>query len=271
MSVDLVIATRNDNPGELRASLQPLCDLILSGELVVYIVNDSDEPLRVNSLPAGIAPEVHVVTTDARLGLAHALNIGIELGSSKFIARLDVGDKSSSKRFFEQKLFLENNTNISLLGIKSTLNFFDSSGEKVRSLSSQGPLSNTEVIAELKKCNPIVHGSIMFRRKCFQDVGGYDEALIVAQDFGLYMKFYRFGFGLEVIQGPEHSHDFRAASSNTLLKNKLSRWNAMKLRLKYFSFHDYLSPSFILFFMKDAAFILLPSVLISKAKGYLGR
>jgi glycosyltransferase involved in cell wall biosynthesis len=271
MSVDLVIATRNDNPCGLRASLQPLYDLILSGELKVYLVNDSDEPLRLNSLPAGFAPVVHVVTTDARLGLAHALNIGIELGSSEFIARLDVGDKSSSKRFSEQKLFLENNTSVSLLGIKSMLHFYDNSGEKVRSASSQGPLSNSEVIAELKKCNPIVHGSIMFRRKCFQDVGGYDEGLIVAQDFGLYMKFYRFGFGFEIIQGPDHSHDFWEGSSNTLLKNKLSRWNAMKLRLKYFSFSDYLSAPFIFFFLKDAILIVLPSFLMSWVRGILGR
>lgn len=271
MSVDLVIATRNDNPCGLRASLQPLYDLILSGELKVYLVNDSDEPLRLNSLQAGIAPVVHLVTTDARLGLAHALNIGIELGSSEFIARLDVGDNSSSKRFSEQKLFLENNTSVSLLGIKSMLHFYDNIGEKVRSVSSQGPLSNAEVIAELKKCNPFVHGSIMFRRKCFQDVGCYDEELMVAQDFGLYMKFYRFGFGFEIIQGPDHSHDFREGSSNTLLKNKLSRWNAMKLRLKYFSFNDYLSAPFIFFFLKDAILIALPSFLMSWVRGILGR
>ena len=271
MSIDLVIATRNDNPIGLQTSLLPLYDLIHSGELIVYIVNDSDEPLRLNPLLAGITPQVHVVNTAARLGLAHALNVGVGLGSSEFVARLDVGDQSSSKRFSEQKLFLENNTSVSLLSIKSMLNFYDSSGEKVRSASSQGPLSNAEVIAELKKCNPIVHGSIMFRRKCFQDVGGYDEELIVAQDFGLYMKFYRFGFGFEIIQGPDHSHDFWEGSSNTLLKNKLSRWNAMKLRLKYFSFNDYLSAPFILFFMKDAALIVLPSFLMSWVRGVLGR
>lgn len=271
MPIDLVISTRNDNPLGLYNSLLPISNLIQSGNIIVYVVNDSDRPLSQKSLPSEISSIVKVIDIQKRLGLAHALNVGISIGSSDLIARLDVGDKSSPDRFLEQKSFLQNNKDISLVGIKSILNFYDSKGRKIHSSSSKGPLSNSETIKQFKKCNPIVHGSIMFRRACFNEVDGYDEKLIVAQDFGLYMKLYRSGFKFKVLDGPFHSHDFYQNKSNTMLKNKLSRLNAMKLRLRYFFIKDFFSASLISSFIKDLIMLSFPSIIMAWIKRVLIR
>jgi glycosyltransferase involved in cell wall biosynthesis len=269
MSIDLILSTRNDNASGLRNSLLPLRDLILQDEIVVFVVNDSDRDLLPNSLPVEIVCKVHVVKTQTRLGLAHALNVGAAIGTSEFIARLDVGDWSVPERFLEQRSFLESHDGVGLVGIKSMLNFHDRSGTITRSIVSKGPLSHEQIVGELKKSNPFVHGSIMFRRQCFVDAGGYDESLLVAQDFGLYMRFYHLGFLLAIIEGARHSHAFYEDYSNTLKKNKLSRWNAMKVRIRYFGIAEYFSFPFFFSFLKDLLLLMLPLSFIVFLRGLL--
>ena len=212
---------------------------------------------------------VTVISTESRQGLAHALNVGISQGSCKYIARIDVGDSCTIERLEVQKRHLEHHSDIDLIGIKSSLQYFSQDGRLLRTENSVGPLEHPQVVKQLKRRNPLIHGSIMFRRSCFQECGGYDEDLLVAQDFGLYMKFYQKDFKFTILDEAEHTHRFYLGRSNTLLKNRLSRWNAMKLRIKYLNVRDLLDIGFLIYFLKDLAFLIGPENALQKIRNFL--
>ena len=98
---------------------------------------------------------IKLIQNNKRIGISASLNIGIDAVCGEYIARMDADDISLPKRFERQVEFLENNTDIDVLGIKPV-----NIGAKWQ--------WNTETDASILKAgclfySPFVHSTIMMK------------------------------------------------------------------------------------------------------------
>ena len=66
-------------------------------------------------------PRIIIINNSINLRLAKSLNKGISLSQGMYIARMDADDISLPDRLYKQYSFLENNTDIDILGTAAIL------------------------------------------------------------------------------------------------------------------------------------------------------
>lgn len=118
-------------------------------------------------------------------GLISSLNFGIEKSQGKYIARMDADDISLPERFALQHEFMENNTDVALLG--SNIHYIDSNGKIFDTFYY--PTSNIDLKEKLPYSNYFAHSSVMMRTETVKRLGGYSQAYIHAEDYDLWLRF----------------------------------------------------------------------------------
>lgn len=122
-------------------------------------------------------------TGERRQGAAYAINCGIALSTGAYIARLDADDVSLPGRLLAQVQALEQDSGLVVVGTRAVLidttdviiGTFDVSGWDKPSLT-------------LRRKNPFVHSSLMFRRSALEAVGNYDPRCWRMQDYDLLLR-----------------------------------------------------------------------------------
>ena len=152
-------------------------------KLYSYIENKLTFKTKIIQIPVGT-------------GLPASLNIAIKESDSIFIARIDAGDKLfSPDRVTQQVKFLEKNPDYWCVG--SSIRIFDEAGNVIRIRNY--PETNSEIIKASYYINPIAHPSVIFRRKEFFELGGYDTNEF-NEDFALWVKSIASGYKLYNLQ-----------------------------------------------------------------------
>lgn len=124
---------------------------------------------------------LRILRNDRNMGLTKSLNKAIGQARGEIIARQDADDISLPKRFEKQVEYLETHPWVVLLGTSAF--YINDSGRIIGCL-----VVYTKPKAHLKRENQFVHGSTMFRRKAFEEVGGYDERYRFSQDYELWLR-----------------------------------------------------------------------------------
>tara|TARA_B100000609_G_scaffold198312_1_gene197619 strand:- start:2864 stop:3670 length:807 start_codon:yes stop_codon:yes gene_type:complete len=262
--IDILISSRNDNPSELFKTLECLDGLEEELSFSVVLINDSNKNIEEESIPESLKNKIKVLKTKNRSGLASALNEGIRHCSNEFIARIDQGDISSHKRFIDQLNEFTLDDELCFIGAKSELKYIDDNGQIIKKRNSIGPLGWKKLRIILKRKNPLVHGSVMFRKNSLIEAGGYDERYMFAQDYELYLRFIKKNMKGIIIDNINHEHKFYTKKSSTIIKNRKSRYFGMKARLMHFAFSDYLIFLNLVFLFKDLFLMFLPQSLYKK-------
>lgn len=117
------------------------------------------------------------------VGLARALNIGLEKCSCDLVARMDADDIAIYTRFQKQVDFMVMNSDVSILGTYCSI--IDDLGNQVS--NCELPIKHDSIVKELWSC-PIIHPSVMFRKVEIQRLGGYSEDLRRRQDYELWFR-----------------------------------------------------------------------------------
>jgi glycosyltransferase involved in cell wall biosynthesis len=117
-------------------------------------------------------------------GLTKSLNEAIASANGKYIARMDAGDYSWPTRIESQINLLEGDSNTGLVG--TSYSEITNKGEKItETILTEDPV-------QLKKSllyqNQFCHGTVMFRKKCINEVGWYRPEFIKAQDYDLWLR-----------------------------------------------------------------------------------
>ena len=118
------------------------------------------------------------------LGQTKSLNVGLSKSIGKYIARIDADDIYYPQKLGIQYYFLENNANIVACGTGSDK--IDKEGNKIGLRNP--PTSHSEIVATMLYRSPMIHISIMIRRKNFIECGGYNEAFPVCADYDLWYR-----------------------------------------------------------------------------------
>ena len=161
-------------------------------ELLVIDDASSDNTLELLITLENQNKNIKVFQNETNIGLTRSLNKLIKKVNSDYIARQDADDISVQNRISEQVKYLKKNPN--KIGC-STLSTDLYSKRYINLKSSYLPLSIV-----LKYKNPFVHGSFLFRKSVFSEIGLYDESFYYAQDYKLVSEIYLKGYSLGIVK-----------------------------------------------------------------------
>lgn len=161
-------------------------------DFALFVIDDgsSDETA---SLVASLADrDSRIKPIDcAGEGLIDALNQGLTLSSSPFIARMDADDISMPTRFEKQISYLRAHTDVDVVGCWTEL--IDKRGNLLDAIEKYPP-SPTEIRRQLlSNKNPLAHPTVMMRSDRVKTLGGYRKPLKAAEDFDLWLRMAETG------------------------------------------------------------------------------
>ena len=140
---------------------------------------------------------VKVVRLAANVGLARALNEGLQHCSEEYIARMDADDVSEPHRFSVEATHLDASPDTALVG--GWYRQFDAH-MKVLESTRRVPEHHHDLVRYARHRTPFNHVTAMFRRSAVLDVGGYPTKPGLMEDWWLALYLMRRGYRLHNIQ-----------------------------------------------------------------------
>lgn len=133
---------------------------------------------------------VKILMNEKNIGLTKSLNKGLSASKGKYIARMDADDISDLRRLEKQYLFMEEHTDVIVLG--SLIDYF---GEASRwKLKDSIKYANEDIKAQLLSGNCMVHPSVMIRKAILDENHiKYDEDYRHSQDYRLWEQLMDLG------------------------------------------------------------------------------
>lgn len=147
------------------------------------------------------------VFAPGRLGRARALNYAIQNAHGHFIVQQDFDDLSYPERIEIQIDFLKRNPDIGAVGAYYIVRDSIRNEQYVR----KPPLTHEEIVNAMVKYIPFAHTLVTFRKKAWEDVGGYPLVTDIV-DLRMWIKFVKAGWRLANIPKILGEHFVHSAS-----------------------------------------------------------
>ena len=197
-----------DAESTLVASLQSVSTQTFTRfEFIIIDDGSSDRTGAILRAAAEKDPRI-LVPPQSPSGLAVSLNRAIALAKGQYVARQDADDISMPTRLALQVERLEMDTDLGALGTAATV--INADGHVTGRFPTAHGVS--AVRRGLLSCRITpVHGSMMVRRDCLANVGGYREAFPVSQDFDLWLRLIEH---VEIDNLTELLYQWRASSES---------------------------------------------------------
>lgn len=178
--ISVIMPTLNDVEYVERAVRSILNQNMSSLELI--IIDDGSRDGTLERIGEFDDPRVSVFKRETETGVTSARNDGIRRASGEYIAVHDADDWSAPERFEKQVAYLNANPNVALIGTGAYL--VDQTGN----VRSRRRVLEDPSLDDLIEHNEFVHGSVMMRREVLEEMGGYDEWFLVAEDYDLWLR-----------------------------------------------------------------------------------
>jgi glycosyltransferase involved in cell wall biosynthesis len=159
-------------------------------------------------------PRIKVIRNQPNQGPVRTMNIGLRYARGEFIAVHDSDDMSLPQRLETQVNFLRANPQIALVG--GGAYFIDEEGEILRigTLPRKGP---EEVRQLLSEGRTFIHTSVMYRRRCIEAIGWYDEFFAYSHDYDMLI---RMADAFDLVYDPEPLVKWRKLNSGITGRKK---------------------------------------------------
>lgn len=188
--VSVLLPVRNGMPW-LPAALESVLRQTLR-DLEVIVLEDGSTDGTAEALAACRDERVRVITTGG-VGIAAALNLGLDAARGRYVARQDADDESLPQRLARQAACLDARRDIDV--VATVADYMDLDGrpldnEWVRTVRRQQDVARTpEAIAALMPVTCcITHGSVMARAEVLRGAGGYRPGFVPAEDYDLWLR-----------------------------------------------------------------------------------
>ena len=152
---------------------------------------------------------IHLHKSRQRLGLAASSNAVVARARAPLLARMDADDIAHPDRLGRQWNIMRDRQDVAVIG--TLCNGIDASGREVRPRDRWRLVRHSAFI-------PFPHGSVMFRREVFDQVGGYNEDITRGEEQDLFSRMAAYG---RVLTLPDVLYSYRYHSSNATLSNSL--------------------------------------------------
>ena len=157
-------------------------------DLEVVIVDDGSTDASAAILSRVRDRRLRVLTNPRNLGIATALNRGVDASRGVYIARFDADDVCARDRLRRQVTYLDRNEAIAILGSAARV-VGDGAADGTIWRAPTGPLAVR--FASLLR-SPFLHPTVMLRRAAFeQGELAYDACLVPAEDYALWSRVLR--------------------------------------------------------------------------------
>jgi len=150
---------------------------------------------------------IHLHESKNRLGLAGSSNAVIAKAHAPLVARMDADDVAHPDRLRRQWNVMKDHPDVVVVG--TLCNGINADGREVRPRDRWRLLRRSAYI-------PFPHGSVMFRRELYDQVGGYNEELGRGEDQDLFSRMAAHG---RVLTLSDVLYSYRYHSSNATLFN----------------------------------------------------
>ncbi|MCX9132805.1 glycosyltransferase [Aeromonas veronii] len=167
-----------------------------------------------------------LVTLPQNVGLAAALNRGLQHCKYDLVARMDTDDIAIPERFKLQVDFMQAHPEVSV-----SSGFIEewNSDLSVQLSSRSLPLHHNEIVKFAKIRSPISHPASIFRKSVILDVGGYPE--IYPEDHLLWVRVLQAGHKLanipQVLLRMRTGNDFITRRGYKFLKGEIKSYKIM--------------------------------------------
>ncbi len=185
--VSIIMSAYNPVPHFLKRAVDSLINQTLE-DWELLICDDHSGLKYSNFIKSfeSLDPRIKVIRNRVNSGLAVSLNKCVAHSCGIYIARMDDDDLSMPDRLEKQVRFLEDHDSISWVGCNAGL--MDDNGKWGDRKVPECP----EARDFLKYC-PYIHPSVMFRRKVFEENGGYKK-LRRGEDYEFFMRLHSKGY-----------------------------------------------------------------------------
>lgn len=142
---------------------------------------------------ARLSDAITVVPNRGR-GLVDALNTGLALAETPYVARMDADDICVSTRFAQQEDYLDRHAAVVAVG--GLVRYVDEAGGALPRIpwTSRGfPLSPESVSIALAHTNGVFHPTAMMRTDALKAVGGYRSTYAHVEDYDLWLRLQALG------------------------------------------------------------------------------
>lgn len=184
----LMSVYKNDNPDFLKTALESIYEKQTRKPDEIVVVFDgelTDELYAVlNKFRENKENIVFYYPQEINKGLGEALRIGSEKCTGDYIFRMDSDDISAPERFEKQINYIENNSEIDVLG--ATIGEFNNTPNEELRLRVC-PEKHNDIMRMGKKRNPMNHVTVCIKRTALEKCGGY-ESLLLIEDYYLWLR-----------------------------------------------------------------------------------
>lgn len=150
----------------------------------LLILNDGSTDNSLKIIKSFKDKRIKVFQNRKRQGLARGLNFLIKKARGGYIARMDGDDISLPNRIEEQIKFLDKYPEVVLVGCWAKI--INNAGKIIGEFKH--PVKHTKIRKAILSYNSFIHPSVMFRKRMFKKLGGYDEKLFYSQDYDLFLR-----------------------------------------------------------------------------------
>jgi len=168
---------------------------------------------------------IKLIKNSNNMGLTYCLNKGIKIAKGKYIARMDTDDIALPSRLEKQFSYLENHKDVVVLG--SCAFDIDENGKIIQERNV--PKYNKDIVNLIKLVDPMIHPTVMFRKKEINIIGNYNKDFKLSQDYELWFRCVASGYKMQNL--PDKLLYYRI--DNSYLKRKIiSRYNELRIKWK---------------------------------------
>lgn len=185
----------------------------------IIIVNDGSTDEETNRLLSGYDRPKTTVFTTPNGGPSAARNAGIAKAVASYIFPLDADDLLEPTCLEKTARLLDENQEISIVNF-----WYEGFGDMAFTIGAES-CGLKEILSENKLC-----GNALFRRKVWEDVGGYDESFREGyEDWDFWISALEKGHGVHVIREVLFRYRFRLDSRNYLCQYSGKHFETMKM------------------------------------------
>lgn len=153
-----------------------------------------------------------LVEKNKREGLSFAKNFGLNLIDTDYVCFLDADDLYCNDKLEKQIQVLKNDNSIDFLGTQAWNIYNDDEQNLKESCFRLGQYeTHDEISKNIMNENFLTHGSMMIRKKCIDELGGYRNVKGM-EDWDLWKRAIEKGYKFRQIQ--ERLYIYRIGTSN---------------------------------------------------------